>query len=299
MFGKNKDNKSSSRKRPFQTKRAQTYYYKNNLSEQKPAGDMRSQRRRFAWIHNLPAYVAALIIVGSLLYSLVLYPSPKIVIVNNQETAVQPFLRSKDAYEDIVRNQLDNSLLNRTKLTLNTDKAAGEIATELPEATDVSITLPIIGRHPVVYLRIAEPSFVLANESGSYVIDEQGRAVVATQELPDPDFVKKLVVVNDESGVAIEVGKQAIPKDQVKFINSIKTLLADRGVKVKKMVLPSVVNELHVYPSKTSYFVKYNFLLDAREQTGKYIALAKQLKKDNVVPSSYVDVRVEERAYVR
>ncbi len=295
MFGK----KKQAGRRSYATERAQTYYYSQGKKEDKTKSTSSKGRSRFSWLHNVPAYIATFIIVCCLLYSLLLNTKPKIVIVNDQDTAVQPFLRTNDAYRDIVQRELKQSIFNRSKITFNTDVVAGKVGDALPEASDVSITLPIIGRNPVVYLRISEPEFVLVSSGASFVVDEQGRAVVPSSELPDVDFTKQLIVVTDESNIGLEAGKQAMTTDQVKFIHDVGLLLSEGGIKVSKMVLPTVVNELHVYPDGHDYYIKYNFILDAREQTGKYLAVKHQLNKQKSPPSEYVDVRVEDRAYVR
>jgi hypothetical protein len=293
MFGKNKNIEPTQRRRPSM-RRAQTYYYKQGDA---PAASVNSDQIR--WWHNIPTYIAAIVIIICLIYSLLLSSKPKIVIINDQATAIKPFLRSNEAYQAAVEGVLARSLFNRTKLTLNTEKIESEVSQQLSEATEVSIALPIIGRHPLVYLRIAEPALVLTNQTSSFVIDEQGRAVLATAELPDPSTSSTLLVVEDESGVAIESGKQALTKDYVTFMSQARLLLAEKDVTVQKMVLPPRVNELHIYPKNAAYYLKYNFLIDVREQTGKYLAVSRGLNKENSKPKQYIDLRVEDRVYVR
>ncbi len=296
FFSKKKDDNQV--RRTQSVDRARTYYYRHNDGGSNNVAASADQRRPGRW-SNVPMYIAGVVIVCCLLYSLLLHTKPKIVIVNDQDTAVQPFLRSKETYQALSETVLASSPMNRTKLTFNTETTAEALQAHIPEATDVSITLPIIGRNPVIYLRIAEPVFVMTTGTESFVVDERGRAVVPTHDMHDQDFLETLLVVNDESGLAVTMGQQAIPKEQVEFITSVQRLLAGKGVAVAKMVLPTVPNELHVYPKGEKYFVKYNLLLDAREQTGKYLATRQQLARDKAPANSYIDVRVEERVFVR
>lgn len=221
------------------------------------------------------------------------------VVINDQNTSVQPFLRPAEAYRDIAEKHLRGSLLNRSKLTVDTDDLASKIQSETPEATDISITVPILGRSPVVYIRVAEPVFVMTAVDESFLIDEKGRAVIATKELSDHTILKDTLVVEDQSSLQFSAGQQALPREHVQFIRDAQYLLGQKGKRVSKMVLPPLINELHIYPAGQKYFVKLNLLLDVREQIGKYLAVDKQLLRENKAPNRYVDVRVEERSYVR
>lgn len=298
MFGKNKA-QNTAKRQTRQVGRAQTYYYKqgdSHTSAERPT----SQRGRW-WqrLQNLPTYMAAIVIIGCLLYTLSLSTTPKIVVVNDQDSAIQPFLRTATSYQTVASQELTSSFLNRTKLTFNTMTVAEALRAQLPEATDISITLPILGRSPVIYMRIAEPAFLLASEAGIFVVDEQGRAVINYQDMPQTDITKDLLKLTDESGTAIEPGQQAMTKDHVSFIIATMSLLKEKGMGVEKMVLPAQANELHLYPQGEKYFVKYNFLLDVKEQTGKYLATKTQLRRDASSAKQYIDVRVEDRVYVR
>lgn len=273
------------------------YSYYNNREQEPDAQDIRKKAGRVAQIkdilHSLPGYIAMVIILGCLVFSLGLTTNPKVVVVNEQEQGVQPFLRSSEAYQDAVSAELSGSVLNRTKLSINTAKVEQDLKNALPEVGEASITLPIIGRNPVVYLKIAEPAFVLKPENGeAYVIDDQGRAVVPTSEVPE--VATSLTRVDDMSGLPIEQGKAVVPADQVAFLHEIRAQFDAAHIAISHFSLPSEANSLRVHPTKKSYYIKFSFTSDPRRQAGRYLAARSKIK-----PLQYVDVRVDERIYVR
>ena len=270
-------------------------YYQNRADELDTPKSQRNDSSS-SFLHKLPGYIAALVIFCSFAYSLTLTTNPKVIIVNDQEQAVQAFLRSHETYEEIAQAAL-KSPLSRTKLTINTTKIAEDLKPLIPEATDVSITLPLVGRNPVVYIRIAEPALVLDNETGrSYVVDEQGRAVTEGANLQEN---LELIKVTDKTGVHVNIGEFVLPADHIEFIKQIEYQLNNAKVSIQMLVLPQRPNEVHVYIKKSKYYAKYNILEDVKEQVGRHLALEKYIRSKNITPKQYIDVRVPDRAYIR
>lgn len=296
LFGKKKTEMPRGR-RSSNSEKGPVYSYYNNREQDPEAKQNRKKPGRLNsakdFLHSLPGYIAVAVILGCVFYSFGLTTNPKIVIVNDQEQGVQPFLRTPEAYQEAVSSQLAGSIFNRTKLSINTAKTEEAIKQQLPEVGQASITLPIIGRNPVVYLKIAEPAFVLQPEgSAAFVIDNQGRAVVPASELPQ--LQHDLVRIDDKSGLPIEQGKTVLPTDQIAFLHEVRAQLTAANVSINHFSLPPEANALRVHPAKAGYYVKFNFLGDAREQTGRYLAVRKKAN-----PQTYIDVRVDDRVYVR
>lgn len=296
IFGK-KSSPAQRTRRSASGGKSPVYSYYNNHESDAGSEQARKNQGRLVkakeLLHSLPGYFAVVVILGCVFYSFGLTANPKVVIVNDQEQGVQPFLRTAQTYQDAVADQLNKSVFNRTKLSINTAKVEESIKANLPEVGEVSITLPIIGRNPVVYLRIAEPAFVLQPESGqAFVVDEQGRAVVPSSELPELEH--NLVRVDDKSGLPVEQGKNVLPTDQIAFLHEIKTQFEAVNLSVDHFTLPPEANSLRVYPSDQKYYIKFTFTGSAREQVGRYLAAHKK-----VTSQKYIDVRVNDRVYVR
>jgi hypothetical protein len=83
----------------------------------------------------------------------------------------------------------------------------------------------------------------------------------------------------------------------------VKRELTAKHVKPGRLVLPPGGGELRVYPSGQPYVIKFNLHTNsarsARLQTGTYLAVARELKKQHLTPKHYIDVRVPGRAYYR
>ena len=147
-------------------------------------------------------------------------------------------------------------------------------------------------------MRIAEPIILLNSPSGSYVIDEKGRAIVLLQDAPNAQALS-LVIVDDQTGLDIQTGQQALSQNDVVFIQALRQQFEASGLQVESMTLPPLAHELHVRIKDVPYVIKFNLVGDPREQAGTYLAVKQKLEQDKVTPAEYIDVRVPERAYYK
>jgi hypothetical protein len=209
-------------------------------------------------------------------------------------------LHSKQEYEASVHDLLDKSILNGNKLTVNTAKFEAEMKARYPELSSVEVALPLAGHRPTVYIRISEPSFVLVgSNSQSFVIDENGVALIPTVNVPNLNELD-LPVIKDESGLELEQGKTILSSSSVSFISIILAQLKASNVPVSRLVLPTAASELDAFIAGKSYYVKFNLnSKNPTQEVGSYIATAKHLQKQGANPKEYIDVRVEGRAYYR
>jgi hypothetical protein len=66
------------------------------------------------------------------------------------------------------------------------------------------------------------------------------------------------------------------------------------------MTLPPATSELDVRVAGQPYFIKFNLQSgDARQQAGTFLATQSHLQSQNIVPSTYIDVRVDGRSYYK
>lgn len=247
---------------------------------------------------KLPVTIAALAIISSMLSTIFLTTNPKVIIINDDDKAVEPLLRDKSEYTRIVANELKSSLFNRSKVTIDINKTTDHLNESIPESTSTSLTLPILGRNPIVYIKIGRPEFIFNDTAGTkFVVDTRGRAVLSASEIQGLE--EHFIPVNDKSGILLEKGSPVLSQDQMKFMLEVKTYLQANGIKIDKIELPEVANQMNVYPKGEKYYIKLSFVESAQEQVGKYRAITKQLKKEKSKANSYIDVRVDGRAYVR
>jgi hypothetical protein len=206
-------------------------------------------------------------------------------------------VRDRNAYQQGADDIVARSLGNRFKPTLDTKAVESQMLREFPELATVRVTSPFIGTRPTVYVEIAQPVLLLAASNGTYVIDDRGKAL-ALQDNVTEEQTAELPVVTDQSNIRVSLNKQVLTPDNILFIRTILAQLDAKGVAYANLTLPANANELDVRPEGQPYFVKFNLASNTpRAQVGTMLATMQDLKKKNITPSSYIDVRVEGRAY--
>lgn len=246
------------------------------------------------WWNNIPAGAAIVVILGCLLYATLLTSHAKVVI--QDRPGAREELRTMDIYQRAAQQEL-GGLLNHSKLTINPDKVARKIQSRFPELRTVTVTIPLIGKRPVVTLEPVQPALVIRGNGGSYVIDADGQAIAKTSELPQVS--KTLMTVSDQSGLAIQTGHRILPEENVAFITTFVQQLQAQKVKTSALILPAVPEEFDVRVDGQPYVIKTNLTGDARLQAGMYLASKAKFEADKTQPSEVVDTRVEERVYYK
>lgn len=249
-------------------------------------------RSHLGWV------IVGILAIGVVVYEMQLSTVPKITALTNSSDA--PFLQETAVYQQAASKLFANSAANRNKLTINTTQIATDLQKTFPELDDVSVSLPALGSQATIYIRPADPALVLTAQNGSFVLDSNGRAL---SQAGSQSSSLNLASVTDQSGIAVTLGKQALPKSETLFIHSVMQQLKDKHIGVQSMVLPAATSELDVYIKGQPYFVKFNIHDNnqdaARVQSGTFIALKAQLEGQHITPSQYVDVRIEGRAYYK
>jgi len=214
------------------------------------------------------------------------------------QTGDVAFLHPLSTYQQAAERLLAGSLLNRNKITVDTSAVVRGLKKAYPELSVVSVTLPLFGHRPYVYVAQADPALLLQSANGrNYIIDTEGRAIAAgnNQALP-----MRLVFVRDESGASIQLGALSLPSTTVSFINAVHFQLAQRQVHIDHYSLPVSGSELDAYPDGVRYFVKFNLASGtALQQVGTFLATQQYFEGRGINPSQYVDVRLDGRAYYK
>lgn len=273
-----------------------SYYNNRSARPESPARDPvkrqlpKSIRDR---LREIPTIMSIVVIVIATVYATTLSSDPKIDIVTNAAQFGQP----EQIYHDKSAAILRASLYNYSKLTINSDAVASEIESSFPEVREATLSLPFLGRRPVVTLTIEAPVMILKASNGSYYIRSDGVAIVDSDkiasELPD------LVHVNDASGLNVTPGKAVLTKDTTKFIRDAFLQLKAGDLVVESATLPVSPNELDVKIQGKPYTIRFNTLGDARLQVGALRALMKQFSQEGGEAKAYIDLRVEERIFYK
>lgn len=246
-------------------------------------------------LHQLPSFVALIVVLLSVVYTLSLSSNPRVLMVGVTPSSL---LRPLPVYQQAAEQQFKSSVLSQTKLTVDTLHIASQLKQAFPELEDVTIALPLMGRRPLVYIVPTTPALDLTGRNGSFILNQQGRAIMTTDKAPQR-ITQQLPTVIDQSGLAIEPGQGVLPAGYVGFISTVIGQFKAKQLGIASLTLPAASSELDVRLSGQVYTIKMNLQDDARQQTGDFLVTKQKLEQDNQVPSSYFDVRIPGRVYYK
>lgn len=207
------------------------------------------------------------------------------------------FLHDKTVYQEAASQLLAGSIWDRNKITVNTGRINRQLLQRFPELSDVSMTLPLLSKRPIIYLQTSQPVLILITRDGSFVVGDSGKALLLTSSLPS-NVNLALPLVTDQSGLKVALNHQALSTDNVRFIQTVSGQLAARHFTVSSMLLPTASSELDVRLTGLPYVTKFNLESgEARQQAGTFLAAQAKLHSQGITPAQYIDVRVEGRAY--
>lgn len=248
------------------------------------------------WIAYMPSLISLMIIAAAALFVTTLSTSPKISIRTSDTNAYA--LQDMAVYQNAMLSILNSSLLNRSKLTISSDRIASDLQSRFPELGEVVVTIPLLSRRAIVEIQPAKPVLVLTGSNGTFVIDDSGQAILTASELRG-SAQDMLPVVRDETGLDVQLGEHVLPIDTVVFVSELVLQFNAREQRIDSFTLPAVANEVHIRPTGKNYYIKSNTGADARIQAGTYFALITELERKGEVVQEYIDVRVEGRAFYR
>lgn len=234
--------------------------------------------------------VVCIVAVGNLLG---LSSTPRVLAVDSSQKFLHPLL----TYQTAANELFGASVWNRNKLTVDVSGLSTAMKRAFPELSVVSISLPLVGQQPLVYIAQADPALVLTTASGhSYVLDTTGRAIATATS--GTATTLHLLQVSDLSGNKITVGQQVLASDVVTFLRTVVYQMSQKNISVSTVVLPAASSEADFYLSGQHYLGKFNTAtVDALQQVGTFLAAQHYLSGRGITPGQYIDARLQGRAY--
>lgn len=194
-------------------------------------------------------------------------------------------------YENTFNDLLASNIVNRNKLTIDTNGIATRMRATHPELESVTVITPLVGIHPSIYIHVSEPVFTLKQDANSYVLSAAGYVT-------GRGAISSLPTIVDETGEDVKLAKQLLPSSHVTFMHTIWYQLTKQGIAVDRLVLPrGKAFEVDVRLKNKAYYLKFNTAEDALRQSGAAVAVIKQLGATN--PKEYIDLRVPGKAYYK
>lgn len=279
----------------YRTQRAEAEY---NTGRKTARQKLKLAKRNWIqfWLQRAGLLVLIVAVVFSTVKILSLSGDPKILPLDEQSNA-KTFLRDQTLYQDAARYALAQSVWNKNKVTVDASRVSQSMLKQFPELDSVSLTVPLLANRPSVYIEAARPALILNTGDQYYVVSTSGKALLRAAS-PEALNQPGLPVLTDQSNLPVTINRQAITTDDVHFIQTVVAQLAAKQISISSLVLPPSASELVVQLTGQAYIVKFNLHSDkAREQAGTLLATLDHLKKQNITPAKYIDVRVDGRAY--
>lgn len=297
MFNRKSKQINRPRQPSYDIGRPQAYSYQANRA-QSPAtsNDAQPARRNQKKKSNKSVlYITGATIVLVIFYSLWLNANPTIVLDKQPGTITQPPAK----YQTAINELWQESILNRSKITVKSAKITQDIYDQFPEVNKVQINLSLIGQGVNIRLTSSKPVMQLISPNGSFYLDENGKALAQTNNVTGHNL-PTMPVVQDYSGLSASVGKTILPKSEVDFIRQLNGELL-----VAKLPLASVnlsaneANEVDVKLTGQGYYLKFSVTSDARQAVGAYLAVKAKLDTTHQIPKEYVDMRIPEKVFYK
>jgi hypothetical protein len=255
------------RNRPAPQGSGVVFSYRSARSESVAKSQGRHEVGKPSLLRRLPRYIlliVALVVIG---FTSTLTPNPVITSFSSESDAA--LLRSPDVYQDAAARILSNSLLDHSKITIDSSGFESQMKAEFPELSEAALTLPFLSRRPLVTLVAVKPVLSLTSQQGIYLLDQTGTAIIKATDVASLSHYK-LQVLTDQ----LQAG----------------------GLNIQTISLPSTINELHIRVIGQPYYIKFDMGNDPRTSAGAYMALKQYLDTNHIVPSQYADLRLDERA---
>ena len=126
----------------------------------------------------------------------------------------RPLLRNQATYQAAADQLLRSSIWNRNKITVDTAGLGRQLTNRFPELASASVSWPLFGHRPTVYLQPIQPGLILAASNGAFMLDTTGKAVLGAATPAVLATTRTTGGKSDASNLQLHVGHQGLPTDE-------------------------------------------------------------------------------------
>lgn len=268
-------------------------YYRSDKVNTIKRNEVIDRRREGVLEHakRLPLYFSLLTIAISIIYC---------SILGNKVTIILPKtggLYSKEYYQQVANSILNESFFNHSKLTFDSRAFKNKLTELIPDATGATVSVPLIGRRPVVGLSLAQPLYVFRTINKQFIVGDNGAILAEKSSVEDVNKLEGLHIIQEDVPLKVAVGQTVLLASDIAFMQTVFTEVERAKLTINLVTLPLGANELYVHIDTLPYIVKFASSGDARQQVGAFLATKNYLQENT--PSDYIDVRIGERVYVK
>ncbi|MDQ3093820.1 MAG: hypothetical protein M3Q70_01420 [bacterium] len=240
-------------------------------------------------LQSLPMILLGIFVAGVFFFNLYVNDSPTI-----KYSSKDTLIKNENTYREGIVKSLNQSLANKTKLTINSARVENDIKTIFPEIAVVNLSVPLIGNQPVVGVQFARPVFVAKARNGDFIVGQNGKVLDSTRS-----FGSELMTVTDASGIDYQLGQRVFIPQDIDFIEYIVSEVSAQSLEVSEFKVGISPRDILIRIGNEPYLIKLNFEHDPRSQLGSLWAVRQQLTKEGKTPAEYVDVRLGDRVFVK
>jgi hypothetical protein len=205
-------------------------------------------------------------------------------------------------YEAAASDAAKSSIFNRSKLFFQDTAFIRDMKTKFPEISTVKPIMPLGGRDMSVIITVSEPFAYVTSGTDSGVLNSDGVLVVKNGQSV-PDNLINLRFTEPQSNFA--VGSRIMTESELNLltmlVREMKTLqFSDsKNGSIKQVLFNVADGQMEAQLQDKPFFIKLStFTTDGDQQVGGAVATLKQLDRENILPTKYIDVRVPGRAFV-
>lgn len=194
--------------------------------------------------------------------------------------------------EKEINNYLNSRLLARNWLVLN----PGDLKAYLQKTFTGQESIAVIKKFPnkiTVSTDEQKPALLWKTGSRSYVLSTNGRAITEQNNTG-----QDLAAVSDNTNLPVDIGSRVASRDFVDFAASINSFLKSNKIEFDKIYITDTTSELYVQ-TKQGYVIKFSTSLNPESQARALRATLDQLASQKKKPASYIDLRVDGRAFYK
>lgn len=221
-----------------------------------------------------------------------------IKIQNFNETT--PY-KSNKQYKDKITDIFNKNMLNKNKISFNSTKFETQIKNEFPEVESVVAVIPLAGRGLQVGLTLTEPLARLqTNGNKQTFLGQNGKSI---EYINDSDKLNEFnLPILSIPNISFNVGDQLLTNEEVKLIDLLTKEFDGSDsyrYSLKSIEFNIKSREIMIRFNGVNFYAKLTVERQIREQVGSLVATIKNLSEQGNLPKEYIDVRVEDRVFVK
>lgn len=227
--------------------------------------------------------------------------SDAIVKINSDSQA--NMYRSLDEYNIGINKIFKSSVINRSKFTLNSASLEAKIIEQFPEVETAVVVTPLAGRRLQVGLELERPLARLQQSQTNLqaVLSDSGTVVIeANASVINEQFaqIPSISIPN----ITYSVGDQILTSEEAGLIRLLISEFdgsTSYRHKVKSIEFDVQKREIRIRFEAVTYFAKLTPEREGRVQVGALVFTLKSTTEKGGLPTEYVDVRVDDRVFVK